>query len=208
MLLLVATSMAQLPDPPRGPNPILQNPPRGPSAWQRIQDPIDRSTGRIVNEPTYQIERLQRRQDETYRRVIPETEFERYQDERERTLRIEQRQMREMKQADLTRREMLDRREMDLYLQGGVTATSIQVQEDARALNQAKGNRDQQLISAQNERAELLRTQPENRQQIEADFQQKTTQIRQSYEQQRERILGIDPPPAPATQPSPTGDTP
>src|SRR3954454_22174824 len=65
--------------------------PPAPKVWDRIQDPMDRSMGRITDEQTYQLDRLNRERDEQLGRVRPQTEFERAQEERERRLRIEER---------------------------------------------------------------------------------------------------------------------
>lgn len=187
------------------PLPTLQRPApsslvRQPSAWQLLQDPLDRSTGRIVDEPTYQLDRIMRRQDERYGRIVPQTEFQRFQDERERQLRIEQRQRLSDIKDERLRREELDRREYELFLNAGLSTTSLQVMADEQALTQAKSQRDAQLIEIQNARIQSLKDRPNDREQIEADFARQTEQIRGVYESQREQILG-DPLPA-STQPS------
>lgn len=191
----------QKPDPPPPRNPILTNPPRGPSAWERIQDPIDRSTGRITNEPTYQIERLQRERDETYRRTIEQTEFRRFEEERERRLRIDARERVHIGDEQARKRE-LDRREYELRLNAGYMATG-QAAADDRALMLARGRRDEQLVAAQNERAEALRARPGDRERIEEEYQRRANAIRAEYDKERGRILGVDSAPPPATQPQP-----
>lgn len=202
MSLLPAMAMAQnKPDPPPPKNPIFTNPPRGPSAWDRIQDPVDRSTGRIVDDSTYQIERMQRQRDEDHRRAIPQTEYQRFEEERERALRIENRE-RVVISQERARREELDRREYEVRLKAGYPSASAQATADDQALRMARGKRDEQLITVQNERAESLRNQPDNRQQIEATFQQRTSAIRAEYDKERGRILGVDAAAPPASQPA------
>lgn len=201
-LLVSAATVAQMrPDPPPPKNPILTNPPRGPSAWERIQDPVDRSTGRITNEPTYQLERMQRERDEAYRRTIPQTEVQRFEEERERRLRIEARERVQIADDQARKRE-LDRREYELRLSGGYMAGG-HAAADERALMQAKGRRDEQLIAAQNERAESLRQKPGDRARIDEEYQRRTTTIREEYDRERGRILGVESVPPPTTQPQP-----
>jgi hypothetical protein len=206
--LLSATAGAQglnpppplKPDPAPPPNRIFDNAPRGPSVWQQIQPSVDRSTGRIVDDSTYQIERFQRQRDEEYRRIIPETEFQRFDEERERALRLEERKRVQISEEQARRNE-LDRREYELRLKAAYPAASGQAAADDQALRKARGKRDEQLIAAQNQRAEALQTRPQDRAQINEEFRQQTERIREEYEKERGRILGVDSA-APTTQPA------
>ena len=100
-------------------------------------------------------------------------------------------------ETERQRREELDRREYELFLRSGLSTTSSQAAADEQALIQAKGQRDQQLISALNERTEALKAQPGNGAAIDSSYQEKVRQIRQNYETERARILGM----GPTTQP-------
>lgn len=172
--------------------------PQQPSVWQGLQDSVDRSTGRIVDEPTFQLDRIERRRAEDYGRIPEQTEFQRFQEERERNLRIEQQQRALQIENERQRRDELDRREYELMLRAGLSTTSAQAAADEQALRQAKGRRDQQIFAADNARFEALRAQGANRTQIDSTYQQTIRDIRQQYEGERSRILGLPP----ATQPS------
>ncbi len=203
-ILLFSLASANPPPPPPlppPPSPAAVRPElRPPGAWERIQEPLDRSTGRILDEPTYQLDRLQRDRDEQLGRLVPQREFDRLQEERERRLRIEERSRQFQQMTDRQRRTELDRREYELFLNAGLSPTALQVDADEQALMNAKANRDQQLLTADAERSRALQQEPGNREQAEAQYRQKVEEIRQRYEQERARILGFEPLAVPATQ--------
>jgi hypothetical protein len=179
----------------------LDRGPREPGLWQRIQGPLDRSTGRITDEQTYETERLQRLRDERFGQVVSHSEFEHFQAERERRLRIEDRARREHFRSERERRLELDRREYELFLSAALSPNASQAAADEQALNYAKARRDEQLIDADNRRAESLRQQPQaDRARIDAEHQARVREIRGQYERERATILGVEP--APATQPA------
>jgi hypothetical protein len=201
------------------PPPVLPTPPawhEGPSAldritpapslWDMIQDPIDRSTGRIPDEQTYQLDRLARQRDERLGRIQPQREFDRLQEERERRLRIEQRNQDLSKMTARQRREELDRREYELFLHAGLSPAASQAFADEQALEQAKNERDRKLIAAQNAEAAALQARPMDRVRIEENYQHQVAQIREAYEKERERILGY-PGATTTTQPSAPNST-
>jgi hypothetical protein len=179
------------PPPPEHRPPALQRLPREPGVWERIQDPLDRSTGRITDEQTYQLDQYRRLREEQLGIVRPHREFERFQDERERRLRIEERNSQFQRMTDRQRREEADRREYELFINAGFSPAASQAFADEQALNQAKNRRDEQLLAAQNAQAEALRLRPGDRQQIDAEYQRKAAEIRAAYEKERERILGF-----------------
>ena len=150
-----------------------------PRAWDRIQDPIDRSTGRITDESTHELNHIDFLQREQSGHVTPQQQFDEYQADRERQLRIDQRAQSQKPPT----REDVDRREYELFLNAGLSSTALQTQADEQALMNAQSHRDQQLIAADNDH--------------DKDYAQRVQQIRAEYERERERILGF----APTTQP-------
>lgn len=178
----------------------LDRTPAQPNAWQRIQDPIDRSTGRIVGESLYQTEQLQRLQDERAGRIVEQREFDRFQEERERRLRIDAQAQGLQTEQQRQRQTELDQRERELVRTAALSPEMSAARVDEQALLRARSLRDEQSLSADRARAELLRQQPDNRAQIDADHQWRLDVIRQAYNRERARILGIEP--APATQPT------
>lgn len=203
------------PPPPPPPAPIFSNrpslpnptpsalnpqPPREPGNWQRLQDSVDRSTGRITNESLYETERLQRLRDERSNQLVPRSEFDRFQEERERRLRIEEQARRQNLNQQQIQQE-LDRREYNLFLNSPVAG---QAAADEQALRNASAQRDAQILEANDVRTQALRQNPGNAEQIEANFQQRAQQIRDEYYHRRQAILGFPPTTAPTTAPAPT----
>jgi hypothetical protein len=196
-LFLVLAALGAAP-PDRSPPPPKPVPaPRQPSVWQQIQPALDRSTGRIIDNTSYELGRLNYLRDERLGLVPTLTESEILRIERERLLRIEDRNRRLNLTTERARREEADLREYEMSLHTGLYAAGA----DEEALNTAKAARDARLIEADNQRAQLLRDQPANRAQINADYLEKTRQIRQEYEKRRTTILGIEQ--IPTTAPAP-----
>lgn len=185
--------------------PLLNSPPSvlnprssDTSNWNRLQDSLDRSTGRITDESLYQTERLQRLRDERLRALQPQREFDHFQEERERRLRIEA----QVQQKQLSERQIqqeLDRREYELFMNSGLSNTALQASADEQALRDAMSKRDTQILAANDERLAALKQSPANVEQIESTFRQKSDQARAEYEATRRRVLGF---PAPATIPT------
>jgi hypothetical protein len=194
---LLNSPISALNPPPRT---ALDPYPHQPGTWDRLQDSVDRSTGRIVDEQLYQLDRLARLRYEREGLLRQQSEFDRLQEERERRLRIEQ-QARQHQLSEQQIRNELDRREYELFVgrDGYSTPLTGQTMADEQTLLKAKTTRDEQILAANDARAEALRQNPGNSQRIESDYQQKAQHIRAEYEQVRQRILGF---PAPATQPT------
>lgn len=170
---------------PAPPPASLSQPPRqSGSVWNSIQSDVDRSTGFIQDESSYQFGHMQ----------PPPVgkEFQRFMEERERQMRIEQRAR--QKAGQKLSREELDRREYELFIHAGLSTTSLQTLADEEALTKAKELRNNQLIAAQNDRAAALKDRPNDREQIESTYQKTIQDIRRRYETERERILGYEPP--------------
>ena len=181
------------------PRTALDPYPHDPRTWDRLQDSVDRSTGRITDEQLYQLERLSRLRYEREGLIRPQSEFDRLQEERERRLRIEE-QARLHQLSEQQIRNELDRREYELFISAGYgSPLAGQVMTDEQTLSKARTERDEQILAANQIRTDSLRQNPANADQIESNYQQKAKQIRTQYDQVRQRILGF---PAPATQPT------
>jgi hypothetical protein len=200
LLLMVAASLAA--DPKATPPPLAARPPqslfepanRPPTLWHQLQDPMDRSTGRIEDEPSYQLGRIERDRLERLGQLPPQSESERTRQERERWLRLDERARDEAERqyrSERERREAMDRREYELYLNAGLTPLAGQVNSDAMSLQQAKSQRDAQLIQAQNERDQVVAKNPGERAAADAELERRVEEIGQRYESQREAILGF-----------------
>jgi hypothetical protein len=194
MSLGAAPPQGRAPDPPP-PRPVA--PPPMPSVWQQIQPALDRSTGRIIDSTSYEVGRLNYMRDERLGLVPPLTQTEILRIERERQLRIDERNRRLNLATERARREEADLREYEMSLHTGLYAAAA----DEEALNAAKAARDAALIEADAQRSERVQAQPGNRAQIDTEWVQRTRQIRQDYEKRRATILGMDQ--IPTTQPAP-----
>ena len=204
--LLAETPSRPAPPPPLPPppppvysnRPLLPNPPptalsprpRNGSNWDRLQDSLDRSTGRITDEQLFQTERTQRLRDERLQQLQPEREFDRLQEERDRRLRIEDRARRSQPSDQQVQNE-LDRRQYELYLNNSTSAMTAQTLADEQALRAATAKRDTDILSANDTRTSAIQKNPDQRDQIEGDFQNRVTEIRSNYDATRRQILGV-----------------
>jgi hypothetical protein len=186
-------------NPPR--SALDRYPPNTSSNWDRLQDSLDRSTGRITDEQLYETQRLERLRDERLQQLAPQREFNRLQEERERRLRIEDR-AREGQFSPQDVNHELDRREYELYLNAGISPVASQAWADEQALRAAQAQRDTAILKLNDERNQQLKQNPANAPQINAQFQRDIQQARQQYEKARQRILGFPPTTTPSTQPA------
>lgn len=196
MLILLALGAAP-PSAPSPPPPRPAPPPPQLSVWQQIQPALDRSNGRILDDTSYDVARLNYMRDQRLGLVPDVRNADLMRFEYERSLRIEQRNREMQFKTDRARREELDLREYELTLHTGLFAAGA----DEDALNAAKARRDGQLIDADNQRTQALREAPANRAQIDAAYSEQIKRIRQQYDRERARIFDL--PSAAATQPSP-----
>ena len=167
-------------------------PPRN-NVWPRIQEPLDRSLGRIQDQTLWELEQIERgRADRSYE-SFRRREIERFQDWRERELRIDDRQRR-LDQLDArARREELDRREYLLNLgvaRAGDGALAAQVEADRQALMQARAARDEALYESELKFREGLERPGADRDAVKQQFEQTRRQVREQYERERAGILG------------------
>jgi hypothetical protein len=172
-------------------------PPRQPSAWERIQDPLDRSIWRITDDQLYEVEEIERQRDERFDRREPLSERELLEQQRERQLRLEERRRRIERLSaghdrELERRRELDLREYLLYVNNGLTPTARQAEADRIALREAQAQRDRGLLELMQRYNESLRRRGADRQALRRDYEQARGQIRMRYEETRARILGVE----------------
>ena len=167
-------------------------PPRN-NVWQGIQGALDRSTGYIEGQSSYELSRIERaRQDRAYDQ-FRRREFDRFQEDRERELRLEDGSRRAQRDDERARRRELDRREYLLYLNAGFGgALADQVERDRVALQEARGRRDQALYEGSVQLETALRQQGADRAALQRQYEQTRQQIRQTYEAERARILGYE----------------
>ena len=164
-------------------------PPRS-NVWDSIQDALDRSTGYIEDPQSYELSHIeQMRRDRDYSE-FRRREFDRFQEERERELRLGDRAMRAQQADERARRRELDRREYLLYINAGYSPLAEQVERDRLALQAARGRRDQAVYEASIQLETALKQKDANREALQKQYEETRQQIRQRYEAERERILG------------------
>ena len=167
-------------------------PPPRHSVWRSIQAPLDRSLGRIEDQQSYELGRIERMREDRSDRAIERREFERFQDDRERELRLDERQRLAEQDDERARRRELDRREYLLYINAGYSPLAEQVEADRLALQEARTQRDQALYEAARQLEDALKQPGANREQLQRQYDESRRQIRERYEVERVRILGYE----------------
>jgi hypothetical protein len=167
-------------------------PPRN-NVWDTIQNSLDRSTGRIEDQQSYELWRIeQMRRDRDYREFRVR-DYDRFREERERALRLEERERRADQDDERARRRELDRRESLLYVTSPYSPLAEQVERDLKALEQARWLRDQTLYEASLRLDAALKQPGANRAELQQQYEQTRQQARERYESDRTRILGYVP---------------
>lgn len=169
-------------------------PPRN-SVWRDIQDPLDRSLGRIEDQTSYELGRIEQDREDRAYDSFRRREFERFQEDRERELRLDERARRILQDDERARRRELDRREYLVYLNANLSnlaPLADQVERDRVALQDARTRRDQALYEASVQQADALKQRGADRAAIQKRYDQARQQIRQQYEAERARILGLE----------------
>src|SRR5262245_8955414 len=119
IILFAAASLraAPPPEPRPGPPPRPVSPPmpRQPSVWQQIQPSLDRSTGRITDDTTYELDRLELMRADRMGLIPTRRDFDLFQAERERSLRIEQRNRELRNASEREKRAEMDLREYEMF---------------------------------------------------------------------------------------------
>jgi hypothetical protein len=165
-------------------------PPPRHSVWRDIQTPLDRSLGRIEDQQSYDVGRIeQMRRDRDYSE-FRRREFDRFQEDHERELRLDEWARRAAQEDERARRRELDRREYLLYLNAGFGPLAAQVEQDRLALQQARSQRDQALYEASVQLEGAVKEKGADRAALQRQYEESRQQIRQRYEAERERILG------------------
>jgi hypothetical protein len=167
-------------------------PPRN-NVWDTIQNSLDRSTGRIEDQQSYELWRIeQMRRDRDYREFRVR-DYDRFREERERALRLEERERRADQDDERARRRELDRRESLLYVTSPYSPLAEQVERDLKALEQARWLRDQTLYEASLRLDAALKQPGAHRAELQQQYEQTRQQARERYESDRTRILGYVP---------------
>ena len=156
-----------------------------PSIWHRVERDLDRSMWRIIDTPTYELNRLEleRAANRSYAdpRVQQELQRELFEYERDRQLQIEA--LRYRQDRARAREDLMRLREYELGLNAGLRgAIGEQATADRRALQAARERRDDDLLRA---------TSVDERAAAEA-----------TYQTERARILGVPPIAEPAPVPA------
>jgi len=182
------------PQPSNGPSAIqapvsaLQPLPRfdqrctSPGVWERIQPDLDRSLGWLADPQTYELDRLELQRIADQPGASPHAQFELFQFERDRELRLEDLQERlhraQARSAAQRREDEMRRREYQIWLNHGLSsAMGAQAEQDELALSAARQRRDAAVEAAKKSGT------------LERDRQA----IQQQYQQERARILGMEP---------------
>ncbi len=168
------------------------DPPPRFNLWRSIQDPLDRSLGRIEDQQSYEVGRIERSREERSYDAFRRREFEQFEEDRERELRLEDRARRSEQDEARARRRELDRREYLVYLNGGYGPLASQVEADRVAMEQARAGRDRELFEAAAALESALKQPRANREQLQEQYEQTRQQIRARYEAERARILGLE----------------
>ena len=222
-LCIAASSLADPPPPNRPPAPLPPRQPTGPSVlspnvsalrgsedfrldrppsvWHQIQRDLDRSNGYILPESLFQLDQLDLLEDPRFDHNEAQRNFELFTRERERQLRLDERQLDQRWQQQRTERQRredaMKLKEYELYLKAGsFDAAGAQAEADRNALQAAKNTRDEQIKQATKDRdAAIAKLRPDDaaRQDVTRQFEAKRQEIEQAYQKERARILGFDP---------------
>ncbi|MGH7176363.1 MAG: hypothetical protein ACREJC_03185 [Tepidisphaeraceae bacterium] len=177
-------------------------------AYERIIEPINRSTGYITPESIYFLDLLSLQRFNRMHGDSAEANKLLFELERERQLRLEQRASEQERTALERRRDaLMKHREYELWLDSGFSAVAGQAEADEQALREAKSRRDRDMIAAGEARnSQILRLDRKTPaaldalKRIEAEYATRRQAIETRYRQERSVILGFDPP---TTQPHP-----
>jgi hypothetical protein len=188
------------------PGPSLMDPPRSRESWQSlVERDLDRVMGRIEPETLHQLRRLE--QDRAAREGIDsQRESERFLEERDRSLRLEQRdreQTHSIQRRRVVERESdrlrAERERFQRALSGGNPGA---VAADTRRLEQLRAAHEAALTTIESERAKALSTtdadttltpqqRTDNRAAANARFDRLRDQRTSEYESARSRITGF-----------------
>ena len=165
-----------------------------PSIWQRVERDLDRSMWRIIDTPTYELNRLELEREADRPNADPEAKRDLFEYERDRQIQRDQIQYRQ--QVAASREEEMQRREYQLWLNDGLrTAIGEQATHDRLALDAARQKRDAELTAATVARDQTIASarNADERAAAQSSFAAQQKSIEQTYQAERARILGVDP---------------
>lgn len=151
-------------------------PPR-PRLWEGVEAAVDRGNGRVTDEPTYQVERVGRRQ--------PQGEFERFQEEYDRRQRLDRQRPRP---TGLTPRDV----SAPARIEPSNVGLSRMLEEDERRLRALRAEYDaaRRAAAAQRDRALAAESTELGRVAANRNYEAKRTRLTEAYQAQRQAVLG------------------
>jgi len=153
-------------------------PPRS-NARLRIQPALARTFGVPIDPAMFEVARIQLTNEINY-----------YWDPQRQQQELATLEQLPVEQARRLQRRDMERREYLLYVYEGTAAIAGQAEADSRALQAAKDARDTGLVAASNALNRALREPGADRATAESAYEKSRQEIRQRYEQERQRILG------------------
>lgn len=175
------------------PTRVLQD--DGRSNWEAVEAARDRGAGRIVDEHTWEIERLEA---DRRRRYLPGGEIRRFDEERDRELRIERRERKSAKAEQATKDEASIVRDT-MAARAGLSPLALQVYEDERTLAATRAELRQTITALEVAEARELKRMhaklkredrqdewPAMEKKIRADY----ARWRQEAEEEHDRVIG------------------
>jgi len=154
-------------------------PPPVSNAWLRIQPALARTFGVSIDPAMYEVARIQLTNEINY-----------YWDPQRQQQELAVLEKLPVEQARQQQRRDMERREYLLYLYEGTAAIAGQAEADSKALQAAKDARDTELVAASNALNGALRQPGTDKAAAESAYERSRQEIRQRYEQERQRILG------------------
>ncbi|MBC8106610.1 MAG: hypothetical protein H7Z14_08480 [Anaerolineae bacterium] len=171
-----------------------QAPSYRPSIWQRVERDLDRSMWRVIDTPTYELNRLELERAANRPNADPQAKRDLFEYERDRQIQRDQIQYRQ--QVAGSREEEMRRRAYQLWLNDGLRgAIGEQATQDRLTLETARQKRDADLTAATSARDQSITSarDADARAVIQRDFESRRQTIEQTYQNERARILGVDP---------------
>jgi hypothetical protein len=176
-------------------HPPSSIPRREPPLYERVESDVDRGTGRIEDEQTYELRRLQRDREERLGRIPPRREFDRLQQDLDRRDRIERRDKSQAAAVDAARRSAArdNRRPEPLPQPMGSTVTRW-VAQQSKLLDAARVKYQADLAAAEAERDDALRSAKTREARAEASrlFDRRRADLTRTYQQYCKKVLGTD----------------
>ena len=165
--------------------------------YERVEDDIDRGNGRVEDEQTHQVRRHQDDRDERLRRIPPQREAERFQEDYDRQQRIDARGQRvreQRREAESAAKRQGARPETIVQAPPDrpISTLSRAVAEDEQRLTSARERYQSDLRAAEVERDDAIRsgTTRQAKATAERRFTERRGELTIEYQALRRRILG------------------